>query len=277
MAQSGVGNTSNSTRRVRNWCYTLYSDVPLDIQSTFHVWQREKCPHTSNLHFQGFIILKTPQEFKKVKKLLGERVHIEEAKGSIEQNIAYCTKEDSRVEGPWRTGSYENSGQGKRSDLIKIHNLCKEKKTLEEIVNNCPSEYIKYHNGIDKIRALYSEKRNPNNPVEVIVYWGEPGCGKSRRAFTENPDAFYKDPSTKWWDGYDGQKSVIIDDYWGEIDYRLFLRWLDRYPTTIEVKGGTKQLLATKFIITSNRDPATWYTNSEALLRRITTSLEMEL
>lgn len=278
MAQGGLGNTSQSTKRlrVRNWCYTLYEDEPITNDNfKYHIYQQEKCPTTTNLHFQGFFILKEPKEFKVVKKMLGDRVHLEEAKGNIEQNKKYCTKEDSRIAGPWEYGSIEDCGKGARTDVNKIKKMCKENKSLLSIVEQYPEAYIKFHNGIDKLRALYSMKRDPNESVEVIVYYGEPGCGKSRKAYENNPNAFYKDPSTKWWDGYDGEKTVIIDDFEGEIDYRVLLRWLDRYPTTIEVKGSVRQLLATKFIITSNIEPERWYRNGEALLRRITSREEI--
>jgi len=60
-------------------------------------------------------------------------------------------------------------------------------------------------------------------------------------------------PANKWWDGYNGESTVLIDDFGPEhkvLGYYL-KRWSDRYPVTGETKGGTVPLLHTKVIITS--------------------------
>jgi len=54
------------------------------------------------------------------------------------------------------------------------------------------------------------------------------------------------------------------------------LRWLDRYPVTIETKGSGTVLKCKKIWITSNVDPRLWYAGKiteeqvEALMRRMT-------
>lgn len=53
------------------------------------------------------------------------------------------------------------------------------------------------------------------------------------------------------------------------------LRWLDRYPVTIETKGSGTVLKAKKIWITSNIDPIEWYRHKatedqvSALMRRM--------
>jgi len=110
---------------------------------------------------------------------------------------------------------------------------------------------------------------------KCVVFWGDTGTGKSLRAWTEGGDGAYaKDPRSKWWCGYRTQEFVIIDEFRGGIDVSHILRWLDRYPVTVETKGGSRPLLATKFWITSNLDPRRWYPEIDeetlkALLRRM--------
>jgi len=93
-----------------------------------------------------------------------------------------------------------------------------------------------------------------------VVFWGPTGTGKSRRAWDEaGQDCYSKDPRTKFWCGYSGQQHVIIDEFRGAIDISHLLRWIDRYPVRVEVKGGSRALLGSKFWLTSNLHPKDWY------------------
>jgi len=111
----------------------------------------------------------------------------------------------------------------------------------------------------------------------INVFWGATGTGKSRRAWDEAgiDQAYPKDPRTKFWDGYRGQRHVVIDEFRGDIDISHILRWFDRYPVNIEIKGSGTTLRATTIWITSNISPAAWYPTLDvetlaALMRRLT-------
>jgi hypothetical protein len=108
-----------------------------------------------------------------------------------------------------------------------------------------------------------------------FVYWGATGAGKSRRAWDEaGVDAYPKSPLSKFWDGYRAHRHVVIDEFRGGIDVAHLLRWLDRYPVLVEVKGSSVVLCATSIWITSNLHPRDWYPTLDpettaALLRRL--------
>jgi hypothetical protein len=109
-----------------------------------------------------------------------------------------------------------------------------------------------------------------------MVFWGPTGSGKSRRAWEESTlDAYPKDPRTKFWCGYNGQEHVVVDEFRGGIDISHLLRWLDRYPVIVEIKGASVVLQAKKIWITSNIPPVQWYPDLDAstfaaLERRLT-------
>lgn len=98
--------------------------------------------------------------------------------------------------------------------------------------------------------------------LKVHLYYGVPGSGKTLKAFVENDDMYRKMPGTLWFDGYDGQKVLLLDDFCGaaskmRLDY--FLSLIDKFPFMVEVKGATTWLQATKIIVTSNIHPHHWW------------------
>jgi hypothetical protein len=85
---------------------------------------------------------------------------------------------------------------------------------------------------------------------------------------------YIKQSRGKWWDRYDRQKVVIIDDFRGGIAIENMLAWLQEYPCMVEIKNSMAPLHALSFYITSNLSPTEWYPTNPAcdtasLLRRL--------
>jgi len=80
-----------------------------EIESLPHlrhaVWQVERAPTTGRLHIQAYAEFRSPVRPHAIQRLL-PGAHVEESKGSYAQNKAYCTKEETRAEGPFRLGSH---------------------------------------------------------------------------------------------------------------------------------------------------------------------------
>ena len=126
------------------------------------------------------------------------------------------------------------------------------------------------------LRAIAGDFAEPVGMERTVyVFYGRSGTGKSRRAWEEaGPLAYPKDPQTKFWCGYGGQENVVIDEFRGGISISHILRWLDRYPVIVEIKGASVPLRALRLWITSNVHPCNWYADLdrptlEALLRRL--------
>ena len=222
-------------------------------------------------HLQGFICFFNPKTFNGIKRIPGLlRSHIEVMQGTVDQSITYCSKD----------GDYHEFGekpeQGKRSDLDAVVTMVKEGKRLIEVSAEAPIEFVKFHKGIERLIALQCKPRDFK--TEVHWYYGPTGTGKSKLAFelALTASSYYvKDPLNKWWDGYEQQEVVIIDDY--RRDFSTFahlLRLFDRYPMTVEYKGATTQFRSMKIIVTTPKAPAeTWEGRTDEdhaqLLRRI--------
>lgn len=107
---------------------------------------------------------------------------------------------------------------------------------------------------LKRSRLAYEEmKQQPyeHDDVRGEWYYGPSGTGKSRKAYSENPNA-YRKPQNKWFDGYSNQEVIILDDLDSTTLGHYLKIWADRYPCQGEVKCGTVNLRHKKFIVTSN-------------------------
>ena len=108
---------------------------------------------------------------------------------------------------------------------------------------------------INKKRKRDLSKIDGEMEHEWIV--GETGTGKTRSATDRYPDAYIKEPTSIWWDGYNGEEVVIIDDF-DKFQVKQggdMKRWLDRYPFQAQFKGGMEKIRPRRVIVTSQYTP----------------------
>lgn len=222
------------------------------------VYGEEIAPTTNTPHLQGYL------RFKKIIKIttlanMMNGIHYIIAKGSPMENYKYCTKDGKNI---FEFGTFTNVSQGKKFEEFKedIKKGMNEKEYSEKYTDL----YIRYSTGMNKYAFQQDEYQEKIRNIEVLVYWGETGTGKSYKARIENPGAFWLSHNNNlWWDGYTGQKTIIIDDFYGWIQFHKLLRILDENPYQVEVKGGFRWAHWEKVIITSNKEPKEWYTNEK--------------
>ena len=246
-------------------------------------------------HYQGYIRFKSRLRFNTAKKtllmLFGKAPHIEAMKGSRFQNLTYCTKDEGRLEGPWAYPCADDEAwltqQGKRTDLDTLATMVRDGSTVEELLDSQPGNVLKYIGHIQKLSAYVKGGNVPRwRDVTVDVFWGPSGTGKSWLAREIAMDRFGEDPfpvsggsTTFRFEGYDGQQSIILDDFrgsWFQLNH--LLRLLDGYRVRINQKGSSTWAAWTHVFITSNLPIDCWYGSIErpvnpatyaALCRRI--------
>jgi len=201
-------------------------------------------------------------------------------RGTIQQAVDYCSKEETRD--PNAGFGFTETGTrplcagtaGGRSDLAAVVEAIKAQVPLRELADQFTEQYIHYNRGIERTIGLLSKPRDFK--TEVFWYYGSTGSGKSRAASDEAPSAYWKNPVNKWWDGYQGEEDVIIDDYRPDFcTFSSLLRLFDRYPMQVEAKGSSVQFVAKRIFITTPKNPNdTWSNRSDEdiaqLTRRIT-------
>jgi len=260
--------------RARSWCFTLnnYSaddEAAIALISVKYLVYGREVGESGTPHLQGYVVFVESKTLSAVKKLI-PRAHLEPAKGNHEQAETYCIKDGDVV----RRG--EKPQQGKRTDLHDVIDACKAGSTQRELIEEHTSVYARYPKFVDMCRTVYTAPRDPRVAPNIRVFYGEPGAGKTRSAVEELPQAFMKTPTTlHWWDGYDMQTDVIIDEAdKGYLKLCEMLSILDRYPLKVKVHGGVVEFVATNIILTANKHPDDWYPGCSeyergGLLRRI--------
>jgi hypothetical protein len=242
------------------------------------IYQWELCPETNKRHAQGYAEFTSPVTRKNAQKMLSlPESHFEPRKGTKEQAIAYCSKLETRADPNAEPICFGDVGgqQGKRTDLSRCTELLQRGGSTKDVAISFPETFVKYHKGFAALQTAITIPKLRN--VDVVCYWGPTGTGKTHRAYLEGGEnAYWKDSTSMWWDGYFDQETVIIDEIVPNkvekgIGTAMFLRWLDIYPVNVQFKGGYVALQAKKIILTSNYDPADWvpYENRDALLRRM--------
>lgn len=204
-------------------------------------------------HLQGYVYFKTMKTLAQCSKLLS-RARLEAAKGTPEQNRVYCSKEGSFKE--FGTIPMSQQTKGKRGADYWEEQLSHAKAGR---VEDCdPKLQITHQNALQSIAVRYQGAPSSDDWKETphLWYYGPTGSGKTRKALLENPGAYMKN-CDQWWQGYQGQACVIIDDidkYHVKLGYYL-KRWADHSPFVAEIKNSSLLIRPPKIIVTSNYSP----------------------
>lgn len=243
--------------------------LPDTFKCNYYVYGKE-VGEKGTPHLQGYAELESRITFKKLAKYLNG-FHIEGRKGTAQDAIRYCSKA-----GDTTTYGVPKS-PGQRTDLQTLKSLLQETSCIKGLLDN-DSLQINYQSLRFAENLLkYYEKPRYFKPT-VTWYYGRSGAGKTRRAVTKVPQAYFKsNGSGKWWPGYDGEEDIIVDDVESSnYGLKYILGLIDRFPFTVEVKGGSRQFQGRNIYITSLQHPedeykSEWHSEKilPQLLRRI--------
>lgn len=253
-------------------CFTLnnYSEEEYKLLIDYNGWKYvvigKEVGDAGTPHLQGYGELKKRKRFQALKNEF-PRVHWEQRRANRDTAANYC-KKDGRYE---ERGTLPENASSKSSKEAVARVRAGE--CMRKILDDPPNL-----SGVRMCQMWlsYNESRRYFKS-EVYWYYGTSGSGKTKTASEEaGPEAYWHD-GTKWFDGYDAHEHVLLDDFRGSnMKFNFLLKFLDRYPLRLEVKGGYRQMLAKKIWVTSIKHPKEIYKfeemeePTEQLLRRIT-------
>ncbi len=268
-------------KKYRNWCFRLTeptydeTDFFLDMLQHGHEKvmyvsvQSEVGEETHKFHFQGYMELKGQSRMSAMKNNFGQRVHWEKRMGTQRQADEY-TKKNETYQPTWGYGPAfvrgirGDWGKLKRGGSDRFELAVEHLKTggsMEQLKEDYSVQYAMHK---DKLSDYYIGLKGRRHwPMEVEIFVGETGSGKSATAWRENPQA-YACPwpiGGHWWmGGYQGENTIILDDYDGQISLEKMMMLFDRHPwPDCEAKCRQFNFVSKKIVITTNRDPRDWF------------------
>lgn len=224
-----------------------YADTLASLGQRYIVYGREVAPTSGTPHLQGYLYFSNARTVRSVRrKLVG--AHVECARGTFLQNRTYCTK----------SGDYHEDGNPPTDDSergaaeIRRWDAAWDSAKLGDL-DSIPADIkLRYYSTIKRIGEDFMS-RAPSLPG-VCGKWvhGESGAGKTRAVLAAYPEAYIK-PRNNWWDGYQHEKVVLVDDV-DKFDRALggkLKHWADFCPFIAERKGGSMRIRPEKVFVTS--------------------------
>lgn len=267
--------------RGTNFLFTINNYTPedeqlvRDIECKWIIAGKEIAPGTGTPHLQCAIVVPAATSVRALSKKL-PRASIRIMDGTPGQNRLYCSKtavgDDLYERGKCPISNAEKGNKEKRRWADAFSAV--QENRLDDVPKDILCTKLK---SIEYAVQRVKQTKTPLcslNELEHEWRYGVTGTGKSEGAREQHPGAYIKDPTKEWWDKYDFEEVVIIDDF---DKYQVkqggdMKRWLDKYPFKAQVKGGYLDIRPKKIIVTSNYHPSEIWSDEQTLgpiLRRV--------
>ena len=260
---------SHAFKPSRTWVFTINNWTEKDIDwvnalEVNRIVVSKEVGAQGTPHLQGAVTFKRNYTLLQVKVLHGA-AHWEVAKAISDFN--YCKKFGGEL-----VRDESNGKQGRRTDIEDVRQMLEDGEGLIQISKKARSMHSI---SFAKAWLTINEQHLPmGTKVAIHWYYGCSGLGKTKKVL-EQCEPFI--PTTfKWWDGYDGEADVLLDDLRPDwCKPAELLRLIDpyRYKYRVELKGSSRPLLATRIFITTPWHPVDFWKDTQEdvnqLLRRI--------
>lgn len=255
----GVQKEKNDSKcgKGRTWFMTINNPLRSDFECflkddwAYCVAQVEQ-GDDGTAHLQATVHYKT-QRVMPIRKY--PRAHVEEA-ADPNKCYNYCKKEESRIVQGWELGTHTN--QGKRTDLEALARLVLEKvNAWEEVIERSPSDYVRNYKGLQCL----SEKKVKQRSNAPVTLWFTTTSETITRTIANSGSVYWKDKS-KDWSGYEGQGTILFDEYEGHIEEKDLRQLMSWKPFRGKTTTGWVNINSETIAFISESNPSTWYSIS---------------
>lgn len=281
----------------RNYCFTI-NNYTQDIIDNLNKYYNEGCCNflvygleigeKGTPHVQGYVEFANQKTMSAFNKNIGCKkggnwADCRQRLGTPKEAAGYCKKgslpsrrgQDIGNEHYFDNPSNDWDGkqfgfiasQGSRTDLKEITDkiMSGELKVNQIKIDN-PMLYHQYGRTLNEVEDLYLRKQFRTEMTQGVWLFGPTGVGKSHLAFMDfDPETTYewKKNDKGWQDGYNGQETVIINEFrGGDMTYDQLLELVDKWPCTVSRRGREPvPFLAKTVIITSSLAPEDIFKN----------------
>lgn len=284
MSQDSTNYRMDCRKRGKRWCATVFPDEEYtnDMERMFNDWKekrldepevgysisyicmgREMAPSTNKIHFQCYMEFYKTVSLAYLKRKFSNKAHFEIARGGKYDNIKYCSKEKDTEHGMFLDFSRLEFNEEKLREKVDAQKLqffqdCR-KYTMQELEEFYPNSVFNQRGKIQEWRMYGVQKKTYSGSLNHKNYWiyGPTGVGKSRWV-REQGKTIYEKNVNKWWNGYDFQEIVLVEDFpIGDKARMMFdyvKLWADRYNFVGELKNSHMNICPDtyKLIITAN-------------------------
>lgn len=237
--------------------------------------------HTPHYHF--FVVYKNPKSESTMRNTV-PKAHWDPCRGTIEQNRDYVFKQGKWVDSEKGTTALPET----QREWGEIPSECREfpsnKSDVMDAINAmieeglCPSEIMGKHAGYceyaDVIKRAYVLRKAADVPpvrdVQVHYVVGASGSGKTytyKRLCDRYGDSDvylvtdYANDMTAAFDRYQAEKTIVMDEFRGNVRFSTFLNLTDKYRCDIHARYVSTMALYSEVYITSVYPPEKLYEN----------------
>ena len=277
--------------RGKHWIGTLDQSLPKfweDEVTLSHIEYiklqlEEGHGETQFRHYQIYMCLKEKKRkswiLKHISKDSSKTNHWECKRGTVAEAIDYVSKEDTRVTGddaysfefgtiPEERGPKKSATKRDREE--KAIEVVDELKTRYIPFEGIDSDVLLHPNFVPVYEKLTANRLGPYRPnLKVLCIIGFSGCGKTyafNKWFHNYVKCIYGNNGA--WFQNTFARTLLLDEFNGQIPPQALLELLEGYPHALEIKGGMRPAVYEQVVIFSNVRPENWYASAEEVTRK---------
>jgi len=232
------------------------------IQVVYLIGGKEEAPTTGTRHVQGFFSLASKLRKTALIKVF-PKICFDVAKGSVDQNEEYCSKESDAFPGEpnpfFSTYGIKpiSAGEKGREMWLAVVNQARSGNVMS-IADSHPRIFLSHIKNLEHIANKYASNRpqfvNPHKHTGVWIWSKASGLGKTSAVMRQWPDVYLKAHDTQWND-YKGEDIALLDDFSRKDALTLsdqLKLWCNHLPFPGRILFGTNSVHLKHFVVTSN-------------------------